>query len=221
MKVTLKVCVPELRFASAPRVALASDEVRCIVNEPPLAVGTMFQFASTPLTVTLKAVPAVRALGVPVFPVAEPGAAVSPGMSNCSFTNVPAFTATEALVLGAMPPLVTSLAVTVWAPEVLDVTLKVLVPATKAALAGSTALASLELIATVSFVLMTFQPASTALTVTLKAVPAVCAVGAPVLPVTVPGAAVSPGSKTCNWLKGPALTTTLLEVAEVNAPLVN
>ena len=39
--------------------------------------------------------------------------------------------------------------------------------------AGSTALASLEVIATVSFVLIRFQLASTALTVTLKAVPAV------------------------------------------------
>ena len=40
---------------------------------------TRFQFASTALTVTLNAPPAVCAVGVPVLPVAVPGAAVSPG----------------------------------------------------------------------------------------------------------------------------------------------
>ena len=56
-------------------------------------------------------------------------------------------------------------------------------PATSAAFAGSAALASLEVMPTVSVEVTGFQLASTALTVTLKAVPAVCALGVPVLPV--------------------------------------
>ena len=48
-----------------------------------------------------------------------------------------------------------------------------------------------------------FQLASTALTVTLTGAPAVTPVGVPVLPVTVPGAAVSPGSSTWSFVAGP------------------
>ena len=84
---------------------------------------------------------------------------------------------------------------TVALPAVFKVTLKFLLPLTNAALAGTTAFTSLELIATVSLVLIKFQLASTALTVATKAVPAVCGTGVPVFPVGVPGAAVSPGSK--------------------------
>ena len=76
----------------------------------------------------------------------------------------------------------------------MSVTLKVLVPLTSAAFAGGVAFGSLELIAMVSLVFTTFQFASTALTVTLNAVPAVWAVTVPVLPLAVPGAAVSPGA---------------------------
>ena len=67
-------------------------------------------------------------------------------------------------------------------------------PATSGALAGSAALVSLELMATVSLVLITFQLASTALTVALNALPAVWAKGVPVFPEPVPGVAVSPGT---------------------------
>ena len=49
---------------------------------------------------------------------------------------------------------------------------------------------------TVSVEVTGFQFASTALTVTLNVAPAVCAYGVPVLPVALPGAAVSPGSRT-------------------------
>ena len=73
----------------------------------------------------------------------------------------------DGLVLAVMPVCVVSEAVTVQVPAVLLVTLKVLVPATRAALAGKVALASLEVIATVSLVLTRFQLASTALTVTV------------------------------------------------------
>src|SRR6266700_5612276 len=94
-----------------------------------------------------------------------------------------------------------SLAVTVALPAVLKVTLRVFVPATSAVLPGTVALVSVELIATMSLVLTTFQLASTALTVTLKAVPAVWAAGVPVLPVVVPGAGVAPGTNNCSFTK--------------------
>src|SRR5205085_1362725 len=50
-----------------------------------------------------------------------------------------------------------------------------------------------------------FQFASTALTVTLKLEPAVCAVGVPVLPEGVPGAGVAQGMSSCSVAKAPAL----------------
>src|SRR6266702_5512382 len=109
------------------------------------------------------------------------------------------------VVLLVMPVCVVSEAVTVALPAVLGVTLKVLLPLESDAGAGGVALMSVELIATVSLVLTTFQFASTALTVTLKAVPAVCAVGVPVLPVPVPGKAVSPGASSCNFTNAPEI----------------
>ena len=87
------------------------------------------------------------------------------------------------------------MAVTVEEPAVARITANVCVPATRAAGAGGVALVSLELIATVSVDVTGFQFASTALTVTLKLPPEVCADGLPVLPVPVPGAAVSPGRR--------------------------
>src|SRR5262249_49441510 len=148
-----------------------------------LAALTRFQLASTALTVTLKAIPAPWLVGVPLLPVAVPGAAVSPGTNSCSFVNAPTFTVTEGLVLAVIALWVTSEAVTVALPAVLSVKLKLPVPLISAALAGNAAFKSLELIATVSFVLITFQLASTALTVTVKMAPAVWGMGVPVLPV--------------------------------------
>src|SRR5438093_533299 len=130
--------------------------------------------------------PATRAPGVPVLPVAVPGAAVSPGARICSLVNAPGLTVIDGLALPVIAAWVTSDAVTVALPAVLNVTLKLFVPPTSAALAGRAALASLEVIATVSLVLTTFQLASTALTVTLNALPAVRDEGVPVLPLTVP-----------------------------------
>src|SRR5262249_5636409 len=67
------------------------------------------------------------------------------------------------LVLAVLLPSVRSLAVKVWPPTVLSVTLNVLVPETSAALAGKVALPSEELRLTVSpMVLTRFQLASTA-----------------------------------------------------------
>src|SRR5205823_4816320 len=113
---------------------------------------TTFQLASTALTVRLKNVKALWALGVPILPVPVPGAALSPGTSNCSLVNAPGLTVKEGLVLAVMPAWMVSEAVTVLVPAVFAVTLKVLVPLTRAALAGNVAFASLELIATVSLV---------------------------------------------------------------------
>src|SRR5713226_9123999 len=101
-----------------------------------------FLFASTALTVTLKAVPAVSAVGVPVLPVLVPAAAVSPGNKSCNFVNTPAATGMGALLLVVIPACVTSDAVTVALPSVFSVTLNNLVPLTSAALPGNTALAS-------------------------------------------------------------------------------
>src|SRR6266478_3890136 len=174
-----------------------------------VAVVMTFQLASTAFTVMplAIAVPAVCAVGVPVLPEAVPGAAVSPGTNNCNFTKTPAFTVIDELVLAVLVPSVLSVAVTVRLPADFTVTLKVFVPATKAAFPGSTALLSEDVIATasVAFVIR-FQLASTAFTVPLKAVPAVWAVGEPVLPVAVPGADVSPGARICNLLNAPTLS---------------
>ena len=75
------------------------------------------------------------------------------------------------LILFGIAACVVSDAVTVELPAVLRVTPKTFVPPTNAALLGKTAFASLEVTETASLVLITFQLASTALTVTLKAVP--------------------------------------------------
>ena len=149
-----------------------------------------------------------------------PGADVSPGARTWSLANAPAFTVIAGLPLPVIETCVTSEAVTVALPAVLSVTLKLLVPPTNAALAAKLAFASLELMATVSLVFTTFQLASTALTVTLNAVPAVWARGVPVLPLAVPGAAVSPGTSNCSLANAPELTTTLLEVALLRPALV-
>ena len=52
-----------------------------------------------------------------------------------------------------------------------------------------------------------FQLASTALTITPSPVPATCVVGVPVLPLPVPGAALSPGINTCSLAADPAENT--------------
>ena len=106
--------------------------------------------------------------------MAVPGAAVSPGTSNCSFANAPTFTVIEGLVLAVFEPSVMSLAVRVRVPTVLSVTLKLRVPLARAVSAGKAALLSDEVIRTMSVTVgTTFQLVSTALTMTLKAMPAV------------------------------------------------
>ena len=78
------------------------------------------------------------------------------------------------LLLGLLLLSVRLLAVRVQLPTVFNVTLKVLLPLTRAAFAGRAALLSEEVMPSVSLMLLTtFQLASTALIVMLKAVPAV------------------------------------------------
>src|SRR5262245_23446667 len=98
-----------------------------------------FQNWSTAFTVALTAVPAVRGEGEPVFPEADPGAAVSPGISSCTFVKAVGMTEIGALVLAAIPGCVTSEAVTVRFPAARSVTLNEAVPAESAALGGSIA----------------------------------------------------------------------------------
>src|SRR5260370_23683232 len=113
----------------------------------------------------------------------------------------------EALVLAVLVPSVMSVAVTVRVPAVLSVTFKVRDERDEKDIRdGRTALASEEVRATVSVALTGFQLASTALTVTVNNVPAVWAVGVPLLPVLVPGAAVSPGVRICSLANAPAWT---------------
>src|SRR4051794_128729 len=94
----LKVVVPPLSAASAGSVGFGSLVVRWTAS----LELTGFQFASTALTTTpLNDVPAVWAVGVPVFPVGVPGAADSPGSRIWSFANAPALTLNAALSSGA------------------------------------------------------------------------------------------------------------------------
>src|SRR5438034_987996 len=211
LKIRLKLCVPATKAALAGSTALASEEASPTMS---LTVVIVFQLASTALTVTLKALLALCAVGVPVLPVAVPGAGVSPGANTCNFTNAPGLTVIAGLVLAVLAPSVRSEAVRVCEPAVVNVTLRVWVPETKGMFAGKPALASLDAMPTASvMVFTTFQKLSTALTVMLKAVPALREVGAPVLPVAVPGAAISPGTNSWSFAKAAGLTTMLPEVA--------
>src|ERR1044071_6740048 len=94
--------------------------------------------------------PAVWAVGEPVFPVDVPGAADSPGTSNWSLAKMPAFTVMEELEPEDLVASKRSMAVAVRAPAVLQVRLKVAVPPDRGALSGKVALASDEVIPTVS-----------------------------------------------------------------------
>ena len=82
--------------------------------------------------------------------------------------TAPALTGMAGLVFAAFVPSLTSDAVSVHVPAVLLVRDRDFVPEAKAVLDGSTALGSVEVIATVSLTFVTtFQLESTALTVTL------------------------------------------------------
>ena len=103
-----------------------------------------------------------------------PGAAVSPGAKTCNFAKAPGFTVIPGLTLGLLLLSVRLLVVRVEVAVVFRVTLKDRVPPTSAELAGKMALVSEEVTPMISVTFVTrFQLASTALTVMLKALPAV------------------------------------------------
>ena len=179
-KMTPTVCVPATSTALVGNVASESLEV---MPTRSLAVLTRFQLASTPLTVTLNATARFCPMGVPVLPVALPGAAVSPGTSNCNLANAPTATVTFALTLAVSTP-PASVAVIVRVPAVLNVKDdKARVPETSVRLPAVAPLSSLitalpselVMVMLVVAVLTTFQLASTALTTTelTSAAPAV------------------------------------------------
>ena len=107
--------------------------------------------------------------------MAVPGAAVSPGIRIWSFVNAPALIVVAGLVFAVFAPSLMSVAVKVALPAVFAVTEKVLVPATRAALAGRRRVGVARAVMRdgVGDEVTGFQFASTALTVTLKVVPAV------------------------------------------------
>ncbi len=118
----------------------------------------------------------------------------------------PGLTVIDGLVFGVFDGCVRSEAVSVWLGAVFRVMLNSFVPATRE-LVTATAAGSLGAIFIESVTVFTrFQLASTALTVALKAVPAFCVAGVPVLPFAVPGAAISPGASNCSLVKAATLT---------------
>src|SRR5258706_4411709 len=138
-RVTVKSSVPAISAALAGRSAAGSLDVMLIKSA---GVLTGFQLGSTALTVTLKAPSTFAVLGVPVLPVNVPGAALSPGTSNCSFAYAAAITLTGPLTTDDRPP-AASVAVIVRAPALLKVKLdKVRVPATRVRLTGAMLLSS-------------------------------------------------------------------------------
>src|SRR6266567_2527182 len=105
LKETVETCVPLVSGEFAGRLALLVEEVSPTMS---VALADRFQLASTALTVTVNAVEAIWARGAPLFPVGVPGAAVSPGTSNCSFAKRAGLTATlEEIALLKLPLLKT------------------------------------------------------------------------------------------------------------------
>src|SRR5258708_7689637 len=119
-------------------------------------------------------------------------------MRICSFENAAALIVLGGLVFAVIVLLVMSMAVKVFAPAVFAVIANVLVPATRAALVGRDAFASELVMSTVPRAPRSSLLPSTALFGSVNAAPAVCALGLPVLPEAVPGAAVSPGRRICS-----------------------
>ena len=111
--VTEKVRLPATSAALGGRTAAASDDVMAMV----WVDETGFQWASTDMTVMLKAACAVWVDGVPVRPVGEPGAAVSPGTMTSSRSNGPALT----VMLPLVPVFEDPATLTVCVPAVLSV----------------------------------------------------------------------------------------------------
>src|SRR5262245_8004341 len=152
-KVTLAERAPATSAALAGKAALASLEATATTS---VTLVTIFQLASTARIVTVRAVPAVWEVGVPVFPVAVPGAAASPGTKSCNLTYAAGLTVTAGLLLAVSVP-ETSLAVMVLVPAVLNVRLEsVRVPATRVRLPAVAPLSSAMLALLSDVVIVTF-----------------------------------------------------------------
>ena len=123
--------------------------------------------ASTALTVTLKRACGLRAGGAGLAGGGAGGGGLA-RQQDLKLPNAPALIVVAGLVLAVIGAVADVGRGERRVPAVLGVTERVFVPATSAALAGSVALASLEVMPTVSVELTGFQLASTALTVTLN-----------------------------------------------------
>src|SRR5438552_2579566 len=135
--------------------------------------------------------------------------------------NWAAATVMAGLMLAVLLPSDRSVAVRVKLPLVLKTTGRIEGCELRVEGAGRLALVVEEVIPTVSLALVSaFQLASTALTVTLNVVATICATGVPVLPLAVPGAALSPGANSCSLANGPAPTRTFDEIALLKLPLL-
>src|SRR5437879_22369 len=178
--------------------------VPCNAAVPATRVAVMTRPLSVAITLPRQSCTWIAGCGAKITPaVALAGGAVW----NPKVLAPPEPKLIAGLVLAVLALLVMSVAVTVALLPVVRVIAKVFVPATNAVLAGRIAFTSLELRPTVSVTLVAmFQFASTALTVTLNAVQADCAVGVPLFPLLVPGTVVSPGANNCSLTKVPALT---------------
>src|SRR5262249_61892046 len=99
--------------------------------------------------------------------------------------------------------------------------LRILLPEAKGVLVGKLAFGSVDASETTSEIEETrFQYGSAALTVTFKAVPAICGCGMPLLPLGVSGAEVSPGSRSCNLVNAAGLTAILVDVIGARSEVV-
>src|SRR5579859_1992166 len=113
-------------------------------------------------------------------------------------------------------------AVMVQEPEVLKVPEKLRAPATRLSGPLFVNVTSVDVSVTVSVTDVTrLKNASTALTVIEKATVFVSFAGVPVLPVGVPGAAVSPGTRTCSceYVLGLTVTVALVPVLLEGLPV--
>src|SRR5256885_17242453 len=90
----------------------------------------------------LKGPPAPSVFRYPVLFVCVPGAAVSPGANSCNFTNGPALTAIDGLVLAVLAPSVRSEAGKGCEPGGLHVARQICVAGTKGGVAGQAAVAA-------------------------------------------------------------------------------
>jgi len=144
--------------------------------------------------------------------VAAPSAEIAP--PPVAGVNCAGLTVMAGLVLAVLLPSLRSVAMRVKLPFILKKTVRLVVPETRAELGGSVAVASLAPRPTASVTeLIRFQKASTAVDRHPKPLLTIWALGVPVLPVAVPGAAVSPGTSSCSLVKAPGLIVTLALVA--------